>query len=100
MKDLVVLASDKNMEFAVKGLLSRPPSLGIRQVLSDTFVHPHHDPGCLLEGHDFLRLYKSSHQHALVMLDREGSGQEELSRESLERRIEGLLAQSLLAPPT
>ncbi|MBI3934355.1 MAG: hypothetical protein HY316_06655 [Acidobacteria bacterium] len=94
MKDLVILASDKNMEFALKGLLSRYPALGIREVLSDLFVHPHHDPGCLLEGHDFLRLYISSHRHGLVMLDREGSGQEELSRESLEQRIEGLLAQS------
>ncbi len=92
MKDLVVLAADKNMEFAVKGLLSRPPALGIREVFSDTFVHPHHDPGCLLEGHDFLRLYTRSHRHALVMLDREGSGQEGLSRESLEQSVEGLLA--------
>ena len=38
MKDLVVLVSDKNMEFVVKGLLSRPPALGIRDVFSDTFV--------------------------------------------------------------
>ena len=94
MRDLVVLVSDKNMEFAVRGLLSRHLALGIREVLSDLFVHPHHDPGCLLEGHDFLRLYKSSHKHALVMLDREGSGQEQLSREALEQRVEGFLAQA------
>lgn len=80
------------MEFAVKGLLSRYPALGIREVISDVFVHPHHDPGCLLEGHDFLRLYISSHRHALVMLDREGSGREDLPRDTLEKRIEISLA--------
>ena len=94
MRDLVVLAADKDMEFAVKGLLARAAALGIRGILSDVFVHPHHDPGCLLEGHDFLRLYTKSHRHALVMLDREGSGREDLSRESLEQEVEGLLAQS------
>ena len=94
MRDLVVLAADKNMEFAVKGLIARAAALGIREILSDVFVHPHHDPGCLLEGHDFLRLYTKSHRHALVMLDREGSGREDLSRESLEQELEGLLSQS------
>ena len=94
MRDLVVLAADKNMEFAVKGLIARAAALGIREILSDVFVHPHHDPGCLLEGHDFLRLYTKSHRHALVILDRGGSGREDLSRESLEQELEGLLSQS------
>lgn len=94
MRDLVVLVADKNMEFAVKGLLARAAALGIREILSDVFVHPHHDPGCLLEGHDFLRLYTKSHRYAFVMLDREGCGQEDRSRESLEQRVEALLAQS------
>ncbi len=30
-KDLVVLAADKDMEYALKGLLSRPQALGIRK---------------------------------------------------------------------
>jgi len=40
-KDLVVLVADKNIEFAVKGLLSRPRALGVRPITSDFFVHPY-----------------------------------------------------------
>ena len=38
-KDLVVLAADKNMEFAVKGILGRFRSLGIREITVDFRVH-------------------------------------------------------------
>ena len=34
-KDLVVLAADKDMEYALKGLLSRPQALGIRKIEVD-----------------------------------------------------------------
>jgi hypothetical protein len=92
--DLVVLVADKNMEFAVKGILTRIKSLGIREVTATFHVHPENDPGCLLRGHLFLRLFLHQSAHALVMLDREGSGKDSCSREDLESEIEVRLSQS------
>ncbi|MCL6634881.1 MAG: hypothetical protein K6T29_03830 [Peptococcaceae bacterium] len=89
-----MLVADKNMEYTIKGLLHRTPSLNIRRLTVDCFVHPEHDPGCLLHGHDFLRPFANKYSHALVMLDREGCGREQLSREALESQIEELLAHS------
>jgi len=37
MKDLVILVADKNMEYSVKGILSRPQALSIRQITFDIF---------------------------------------------------------------
>ena len=56
MKDLVILAADKDLEFALRGMLSRPEALGIRPVEANTdiFVEPEHDPACALRGVDFL----------------------------------------------
>jgi len=45
-KDLVVLVADKNMEFAVKGLLPRSQSFGINPLAYDIHVHIERDPGC------------------------------------------------------
>ena len=39
-KDLIVLAADKDMEHALKGLLSRPQALGIRTINSKTLRQP------------------------------------------------------------
>ncbi|QGP91467.1 hypothetical protein MGLY_08000 [Neomoorella glycerini] len=94
IKDLVVLVADKNMEYTIKGLLTRPQALGIRQLTFDCFVHPENDPGCLLRGHDFLRSIASNYTHALVMLDHKGCGRERLSRKQLEKQIEERLRQS------
>ena len=93
-KDLVILVADKNMEFAVKGLLSRHISLEFRKVVQDIYVHPHSDPGCLLHGHDFLRQFVNQYSHALIMLDRDGCGKENQSREELETEIETCLSKS------
>ena len=94
LKDLVILVADKNMEFSVTGLLSRYPSLGFRELSAEVFVHPHKDPGCLLRGHEFLRPFTRQYRHALIMLDREGSGREEMAREELEKEIESRLHSS------
>ena len=94
MKDLVVLVADKNMDRAVRGLLSRYHELRIRPVESDIYVHPHRDPGCLLGAHDFLRPFWNRYAHALVMLDRDGCGQERLPREALEEQLELRLSQN------
>lgn len=92
--ELVVLVADKNMEFAVKGILSRANALRMREVKPVFHVHPENDPGCLLRGDLFLSLFVHQYAHALVLLDREGSGQERFAREKLEAGIEERLAKS------
>ena len=93
-KDLVILVADKNMEFAVRGLLSRAESLGARRPEVDVYVHPERDPGCLLRGHEFLRHFVNTYRHALLMFDREGCGQETVTRAQLESSVETQLSQS------
>lgn len=92
--DLVVLAADKNIELGIRGLLSRAPSLGIRPVVVNVFVHPERDPGCLLRSQDFLRPLHREYDHALVVFDREGCGREGQCRTQIESTVEELLAKS------
>jgi len=89
MKDLVVLVADKN--YAIKGILSRPQALSIRQINFDIFVHPQHDPGCLNDAAYFLRTFLTQYHHALILFDREGCGRENLTREELEAQVEKAL---------
>jgi len=88
IKDLVVLVADKNMEFAIKGLLKRHSALGVKAVDFDLYAHPEKDPGCLLRAEAFLRPFNLSHKFALVIFDREGCGRESDTREQLETRVE------------
>ncbi|MGD0897167.1 MAG: hypothetical protein ABR915_04980 [Thermoguttaceae bacterium] len=94
MKDLVVLVADGQMEFTVRGLLTRGPSLQFRDISFDIWVHPAKDPGCLLRGHELLRSFTRQYAHAMVMHDREGCGRDDYSREALESEIESNLARS------
>jgi hypothetical protein len=85
MNDLIVLVPDKNMEYAIKTLLARVESLRIRPVTVEIHTHPGHDPGCFVDGPDFLRFAVKQAQHVLVMLDCEGSGRDQrLSRQDME----------------
>lgn len=93
-KDLVILVADRNMEYAIKGLLGRTKAFIIREVTSEIYVHPGHDSGCLLHGCDFLRPFVNQYNHALIVLDHEGCGQEEKTRIELEKNIETQLAAS------
>lgn len=93
-KDLVALVADKNMEFALKGLLMQHRALGIRPLQTDVYVHPERDPGCFLRGHDFLHPFFNRYAHALLILDRQGSGRESSCREDLESEAEKRLSQS------
>jgi len=93
-RDLVILVADKNMEAAIRGMLSRPQALRIRPITFDVFVHPHRDPGCLLRGANFLRAQASAYLHTLVILDRSGCGRERLSAEEIEERIARELRQT------
>jgi hypothetical protein len=90
--DLVVLAADKSIEMALRGIMSRPEALEIRPVEADFIVHPEHDPGCVRTSHQYLRYYLHTHALAIVVLDREGCGREDKTRPELEQEIEGLLA--------
>lgn len=89
--DLVVLVADADAEWALRTLLEkRQEALGIS--LSSTrfqvLRHPRRDPGVFREAHEFLRHYSSRARRALVVLDREGSGQEARSAEELEQDLE------------
>ena len=90
-RDLVVLAADKDMEFAVRGIISRHKSLQIREIKAYFLVHSKHDPGCRNEPEKMLRSFCPSHQYALVLLDHEGSGAEKKKREEIEAEIEAVL---------
>lgn len=94
MSDLMILVPDKNMEAAVEGILDRSKSLGLSQIHHRILVHPARDPGCLGQGHQFLRSFARSHRHGLILFDRDGCGREQESREVLESDIEARLRDS------
>ncbi len=75
-KDLIVLAADKNIEYALKGLFTRPQALDIRPIEADIFIHPQHDPGCTQHGVSFLSNFSKNYHYGLIMFDYEGSGRE------------------------
>lgn len=87
-RDLVVLVADKDMEEAVKGLLERPRSLGIRDVRATVYRHPGRDGGCRTHGVTFLRTFCKQFEHALLMFDLEGSGRDSADASQLEQDIE------------
>lgn len=95
VRDLVCLVADKNIEQTLRALLAtRPQSLKIRDLTFEIYVHPESDPACSRRAHDFLRPFVNSFSYALVVFDREGSGQERLTRETLEENLETLLSGS------
>lgn len=83
MKDLIVLTADKNTEFLLKGLLPRIPAIeSLREFTFDTTVHPQRDAGVFNGADEFLRPFLNTYRFVVVLLDLEGSGQEnEKSRE-------------------
>ena len=94
--DLIVLVADTDMEWTMRTLLEkRTDSLSIRPLQFK--VHRHHgrDPGVFKDAHNFLRLYLRRARHALVLLDREGSGQERrLAARDMEADLERRLRQN------
>lgn len=93
--DLVLLAADKQMEEALRGILSRPRALNIRPVTSEILRHPGHDSGCRLEAHHFLRPFHNQYHHALVLFDYDGCGASHHSDpEEIEQEVEENLRQS------
>ena len=76
MKDLVVLAADKDLRHALKAMLSRPEALSMRPIEADVLVHHEHDPACALRGVDFLANLSGQYRYGLLIFDHEGSGRE------------------------
>ena len=94
MKDLVILAADKDLEHALKGLLARPEALGIRPVDADVFVEPEHDPACALRGVDFLTNLSRQYGHGLLLFDHKGSGKEAATPQDLQTSLNRAFANS------
>ena len=86
-KDLVVLAADKDMEYALKGLLSRPQALGIRAIEADIRVHPGHDPACAGRGVEYLSSFSEYYHYGLLLFDHEGSGREQTQPQALQEAL-------------
>jgi hypothetical protein len=92
VRDLVVLAADKNIEHSVLGILTRTQSLGIRPVTHKIFVHPESDPGCHLRCQDFLASSTKLFRYAIVIHDFDGCGRKNATRLELENDIEERLS--------
>jgi hypothetical protein len=93
MTDLVILVPDRNIEYAIRGILARRQSLGIRTVSTDIHTHPAHDPGCFAHGPEFLQFAVRKAAHALVVFDHHGSGQDHtMVRAAMEADVERRLA--------
>ena len=78
----------------MKALLGRHRCLGIRQLDFDTYVHPHHDPGCFREAHNFLRPMRGEYHHALVLFDASWEGAPSQDPTSLEQAVRERLRQA------
>lgn len=93
--DLVVLTADKNMQFAIEGLLGRREALKIRPIQAEFYIHPWRDPGCLNHSDKFLQPFVKRYAHALVIFDYEGCGQDKKNtREHLEEKVFSALSRS------
>ena len=93
-KDLVVLAADKDMEHALKGLFTRPEALDIRPIQVDILVHPQHDPACARRGVAFLSNLSERYRHGLLMFDHKGSGREQESAQDIQRSLDAEFSRS------
>lgn len=73
--DLIVLVPDADWEQTIKALLAyRAAALGIRRVNFRVIRHPRRDPGVRTASAGLLQPYVGMSDHALVCIDREGSG--------------------------
>lgn len=86
-KDLIALVADKDIEFVLRGLFSRPKALGIRPIDADIQTHTQRDSGCAVRGVSFLSSWSQQYEYGLLMFDHEGSGKEDMPREELQNAI-------------
>lgn len=98
LRDLFVVVADLDAENAVKTLLSqRQEALGIHLDFDpeiDLLRYAGRDSGCYKNAVDLLRSHQTSHRHAMLCFDRDGSGAEQKGREEIETEIERHLCAS------
>ncbi|MBM4048628.1 MAG: hypothetical protein FJ279_26290 [Planctomycetes bacterium] len=87
-RDMIVLVADRNMEAAVRGILGRHEALGIRPVHADIRRHPEKDCGCRVAGVEYLSPFVNQYEHAMLMFDLEGCGEEEEPAPNQEAELE------------
>lgn len=94
-RDLIVLTACKDSEYALRGLLARPERIGIRQVEADFRVHPQKDNGCRSNPEGILRSQARLYRYALIVFDRDGSGEEKAGTASeVAERVEERLGKN------
>lgn len=69
MTDFVVLSADVDIEAAVRAVVARPHSVGIREIDVEYLRHPGHDPGVFATAHQLLAPYRNIGVRALAVLD-------------------------------
>lgn len=93
--DLVILVSGADEREVLDELLSaRRPSLRIRPIRFRIVKHPRRDPGCFQEAPQLLQPFQAQATHALVILDHEGSGQENRAADEVVADLRDRLARS------
>lgn len=76
--DLIVLTADIDAEWTLRTLLEhRRDALGIRSIRYRVIRDPGRDAGVYRHAHDLLRMYIRQAAYAVVVLDCQGSGQEQ-----------------------
>ncbi|RME72381.1 MAG: hypothetical protein D6784_13620 [Chloroflexi bacterium] len=93
--NLIVLVADTDAEWVVRTLLEyRHRALGIPRLTFKVIRHPMRDNGVYHQAVTILRPYLQQAEYALVLLDREGSGQEHQSAEQIENILETALQEN------
>ncbi len=93
MKDLALVVADKNMDFALRGILARPESIRVCRLSYEIKTHAGRDGGVRTSGPETLALLKRQFRNGLLMMDWEGSGATVGSSRELEQELDGRLAQ-------
>lgn len=89
LKDLVVIAADKQMQRTIETLISyRRQALRIAEITVDVLRHPQRDPGCRTASDVLLVPSRTRYWKAMVIFDYHGSGENNLVAEELEYSLE------------
>lgn len=90
--DLVVVVADGGIEQAMRGILSRPQSIGIRSLRGVEYPKVHRlDQGVFHQGHELAAAYRRTHEHALLMLDLAWNGRPTNDAAEMSRLVEARL---------
>jgi hypothetical protein len=91
MKDLVLLAADKNIQFTLAGALGRPQAMATRPITFDFRLHAGRDGGARSTGVDILATQRRQFARALLVFDREGCGRDDDDALTIERDLDARL---------